>query len=119
MAINVMGSAGPNVLAQQVYGAPADMQMPFMQSQVPQLGLRALMEDQMAAPASGLDWQKLMQYMYNSKLAKPYDYGGPPGAAPMAPKVGDAPKARAANLLPPQATRPNVLPTMASLMGNF
>lgn len=115
MAINVMGQAGPGVLAQQVYGAPADMQQPFMVSRAPQYGLQALMEQNMA-PAPGVDWGKLLSAMYatGGSSPKPYDYGSPAASPSGAPRVGDAPKARVANSLPQTSLK--ALPSLASLL---
>lgn len=115
MAIDLFGSAGPAVNAQQVYGAP-DFQQPFMRSQVPQYGIQSLMEQQATAPQTGVDWQRVMSMLYGAMKTQPYDYGGAPSSPSGSGAYGGAPKAQVYTRMPAPVAKS--LPTLSSLMGS-
>jgi len=117
MAINVFDGQSPVAMASEVYGVPlpgiADSGLPPSMAAFSR-AKNAGFEQMVAGAKPGKDWNKIMQAVMGAMAVQPYNYGGAPQAPSGAVRVGDAPKARNAVVMP--APKPVAMPSLAQLI---
>lgn len=117
MAINVFDGQSPVAMASEVYGVPlpgiADSGLPPSMAAFSQ-AKNAGFQQMVGEAKTNMNWDKALKAIMGAMAIQPYNYGGAPQAPSSPVRLGDAPKAKNAVVMP--APKPVAMPSLAQLI---